>query len=360
MMEYLVAAVGLYLGFNFICLELNYRRALTMGIPLVRVPVDPLNIPFQVFEPHLFKLLDLLPSDALPIFVRYLRRGWFFVDKADSHLRYGPIFACITPRGIHVQVCDSEAIHDMFARRLDFIRPTENYKLLKVYGPCISTANLENWPRHRKVLATPFNESIMKFVWSESLTQTKQMLAWWTTAASSANGIISVSKDTRTLSLNVLAATGFRRSFSFRSTSGSDAEPDTASSYRDALSMVLDNAILLMLIPRQYLSLPFFPKALQKIRKAADEFKHHIERMLEEETAAFEQGKSGAGSLITSFVKASNTYEAKKEASKQPQGLSVKEIFGNIFVINFAGHDTTANTLAFAIFLLATAPEVQD
>ncbi|KAF1957295.1 putative cytochrome P450 monooxygenase [Byssothecium circinans] len=360
MLEYVIAALGLYLGFSFICLELNYSRASTMGIPLVRVPVDPLNIPFQVIEPHLFKLLDLLPSEALPTFVRYLRRGWFFLDKADSHLRYGPIFACVTPRGILIQVCDSEAIHDMFTRRLDFIRPTENYKLLEVYGPCISTAGLEHWPRHRKILAAPFNESIMKFVWSESLTQTKQMLAAWTTAASSANGIISVSKDTRTLSLNVLAATGFRRSFSFRSANSSDAEPDTASSYRDALSMVLDNVILLMLIPRRYLSLPFVPKALQQIGKAAEEFKRHMERMLEEETAALKEGKPGAGSLMTSFVKASNTYKAKSEGGKHPQGLSVEEIFGNIFVINFAGHDTTANTLAFAAFLLARAPEVQN
>lgn len=60
---------------------------------------------------------------------------------------------------------------------------------------------------------------------------------------------------------------------------------------------------------------------------------------------------------MTSFVRASNTRENK---SSQPQGLSVKEVFGNIFVINFAGHDTTANTLAFAMYLLATFPKVQD
>lgn len=132
MLEYFIAVVGLYLGYSFICLELNYRRASAMGIPLVRVPVDPLNIPFQVFEPHLFKLLDLFPSAALPTFVPYLRRGWFFIDKADSHLRYGSIFACVTPRGIHVQVCESEAIHDIFSRRLDFIRPSENYSETRI------------------------------------------------------------------------------------------------------------------------------------------------------------------------------------------------------------------------------------
>jgi hypothetical protein len=132
MLEYFIAVVGAYVGYSFICLEHNYRRASAMGIPLVRLPVDPLNIPFQVLEPHLFKILDLLPSNVLPNFVPYLRRGWFFFDKADSHLRYGPIFALITPRGIHVQVCDSEAIHDIFSRRLDFVRPSENYSEIQL------------------------------------------------------------------------------------------------------------------------------------------------------------------------------------------------------------------------------------
>jgi hypothetical protein len=133
MLDYLIALVGLYLSYSFICLELNYRRASSMGVPLVRVPVDPLNIPFQVLEPHLFALLDLLPSGVLPTFVPYLRRGWFFLDKADSHLRYGDMFAIVTPRGIHIQICHSETIHDMFSRRLDFVRPVENYSETKTF-----------------------------------------------------------------------------------------------------------------------------------------------------------------------------------------------------------------------------------
>ncbi|KAF1850415.1 cytochrome P450 [Cucurbitaria berberidis CBS 394.84] len=360
MLEYLLILAALYFVWSLICLECNYRRATSMGIPLVRLPVDSLNIPYTVIEPHLFKFLDLLPPFLLPEFVRYMRRGWFFIDKADSHLRYGPIFACVTPRGIHIQVCDSEAIHDIFTRRLDFVRPTESYKLLEVYGPCISTASLSEWPRHRKVLAAPFNESVMKFVWNESLKQTRQMIVSWTTPENATDGIFSVAKDTRTLSLNVLAAAGFRRSFNFRSSRAGKADTDSTSSYRNVLSTVLDNIIILMLIPHRYLSLPIFPKSLQRIGKAATEYKTHIEQMFEEEMTAFKQGTQGAGGLMTSFVRALNTHEASLEGPKQSWGLSMDDIYGNIFVINFAGHDTTANTLAFSLFLLATEPKVQE
>ncbi|KAI0897019.1 hypothetical protein F4806DRAFT_495526 [Annulohypoxylon nitens] len=94
-------------------------------------------------------------------------------------------------------------------------------------------------------MATPSNETIMTFVWEESLRQAKGLLHSWSHIYST--GIPSYQKDTRTLSLNVLAAAGFRKSYDFRSS----AEPaaDEIGSYRDSLQTVLDNIILLMLIP---------------------------------------------------------------------------------------------------------------
>ncbi|TGO54310.1 hypothetical protein BCON_0109g00210 [Botryotinia convoluta] len=42
------------------------------------------------------------------------------------------------------------------------------------------------------------------------------------------------------------------------------------------------------------------------------------------------------------------------------QGLTEEEIYGNLFVYNFAAHDTTAVILNWTIYLLAAHPEVQD
>jgi hypothetical protein len=231
-------------------------------------------------------------------------------------------------------------------------------ELLEVYGPCISTADAKNWPRHRKILAAPFNESAMSYVWSESLQQTRQMVEAWSSMSSA--GIPSVAKDTRTLSLNVLAAIGFRRSFEFRSSDDSAPVRERGMfSYRDALQIVLDNSILLMLIPRHHLIYSWMPKALQRIGLAASDFKKHMVQMLDEETKLLNQGEKGSGSLMTSFLRALDAKD-KDTGSSAPQGLSVDEIFGNIFVINFAGHDTTANTLAFSTLLLAAYPDVQQ
>ena len=107
-------------------MELNIRRARSMGIPLIRIPIDPMNVLWLVLEPHLFRVLHRLPI-SYGAFGYYSRRGWHFRDKAESHLRYGPAWAIVTPRGIYLHIADPDAINDVFARRADFMRPLQLY-----------------------------------------------------------------------------------------------------------------------------------------------------------------------------------------------------------------------------------------
>lgn len=62
---------------------------------------------------------------------------------------------------------------------------------------------------------------------------------------------------------------------------------------------------------------------------------------------------------MSSFVRALDTHQKEGTKTTGTRGLSVDKVFGNIFVINLAGHDTTANTLAFAMVLLAANQEVR-
>ncbi|KAJ5274063.1 hypothetical protein N7478_009188 [Penicillium angulare] len=354
---FLGALALLYFGWSMVMMEIHYRRASAMGIPVVRLCVDAQNLAWMILEPHVWPLLEKLPF-SLGSFGRYSRRGWFFHDRGESHRRYGPVWALATPREITLIVAESEAICDIFQRRTDFVRPSIMYKVLEVYGPCISTANGPDWARHRKIVAAPFNENVMSYVWDQSVEQGRQMLDVWVGEGSSE--ITSVSKDTRTVSLNVLAATGFRKSYPFLSV---QEQQDGPANYRDSLQIILDNAILLMVAPRNLLSLPFAPKSWQVLGRAAKEFKGHMLTMLNDETRALNEGKLGSGSLMTTLVRAMDIQNAstKTETPNEPQkGLSIDEIFGNIFVINFAGHDTTANTLSFVMLLLSAYPEVQD
>lgn len=136
---------------------------------------------------------------------------------------------------------------------------------LNVYGLSISTAGTEDWARHRKAMAAPFNESIMKFVWDEGIRQSEAMGHSWRTASTASSEIPSVRKDVRTISLNVLSATGFRKSYSFKASHETTIHADDETGYRKTLSTVLDNAILIMLIPYRYLKGSLVPKKLVKV-----------------------------------------------------------------------------------------------
>lgn len=115
-----------YLSWSLLAMELNYRRAKSMGIPLVRLPVDPLNIFWSVLENPTWQFLDLIPVNW-GSFALYSRRGWNFKDKSASHIRYGPVWAIVTPRNIWVSIADPDAINDIYKRRTDFLRPSELY-----------------------------------------------------------------------------------------------------------------------------------------------------------------------------------------------------------------------------------------
>ena len=76
------------------------------------------------------------------------------------------------------------------------------------------------------------------------------------------------------------------------------------------------------------------------------------------------EGKAGSGTLLSNLVRAPDQPQKPEEkrfdVSKAHKPLSTDEILGNIFVFNFAGHDTTSISLAYAVFLLVAHPGIQD
>ena len=184
------------------------------------------------------------------------------------------------------------------------------------------------------------------------------MISAWTSCGQS--GTLGVAKDTRTLSLDVLAATGFRKSYKFRSST--NVGSDEARSYRESLAVTLDNALFMMLVPPKLLSMPWIPRSWKRIGQATQDFRQYMMNMYNDERRLLDAGKPGTGNLMSSLVRVSED-ERKKNGQLNadgPKSFTISEILGNIFVINFAGHDTTANTLAYSMLLLAAYPEVQD
>jgi len=169
------------------------------------------------------------------------------------------------------------------------------------------------------------------------------------------DGVVSTWHDTLTLALNVLMGAGFGKSSSFDAGEKSPGENATVV-YRNALRMILDNLGMTIITSRYSLPLRFFPAKWTAVKKATMDFKHGMEDMVEDERNAIQQKGAESANLMSVLLRSSEAMENGKTRNT----LTDDEIYGNLFVYNLAGHDTTANTLAYAMTLLSAEPEIQD
>lgn len=157
-----------------------------------------------------------------------------------------------------------------------------------------------------------------------------------------------------------MARAGFGQSFKFHGHGEKLAnvnDPAAVMSYRDSLQMILENCILIMALGPKFLAKPWLPHKLQTLHRACVAFQQHMTSVYEgaKRSLAEGGGRTSERNLMASLVRASQNDSDQSNSS----GLTETEIYGNMFVFNFAGHDTTAHTFTFALYFLAANPDVQ-
>ncbi|RYC61640.1 hypothetical protein CHU98_g4574 [Xylaria longipes] len=341
----LIASTLTWTAYSWICLWQNYQSARKLGIPLRILPISHGNPFWMIVDRRIIRYIRRLPFGNCS-FTRYNWRGWEIGDRCRSHLEMGDIYMQVTPGKNWLYLCDPESLLDVFRRRSDFPRPLEIYE-----G--------NQWKKQRKITASCFNESTNEVVWTESLSLAVDMLHYW----SSKTAVKTTADDVRTLSLHVLSKAGFGKSYPFQGPHTSTSAASHATNYKESLQEVLDNCVLIMALGTKFLSKPWLPHKLRRVHAACVAFQRHMTSVYEEEKRAFAQGRTSDRNLLSSLIRASNE-EAKasneRTGTRVSAGLTESEIYGNMFVFNFAGHDTTAHTLMFAIAFLAANPLVQD
>ncbi|EED23502.1 cytochrome P450, putative [Talaromyces stipitatus ATCC 10500] len=357
-----------YVIWTLFRLESNFQKVRCMKVPILRIPIDPNSILWVIFQPLVWKLLGFLPIpwSSYPDFVRFSHRNWHFLEKSSPGRRFGAVWALVSPGGIHLHFSDPDAIQEILSRWRDFVRPVEKYQILAIFGPSILTVKLEDWPRHRKAVSVPFNQANTKFVWNETLRQTQSIGRYWESQAP--GEIPDVQQDLRTLSMNVLAAVAFHEPYDFIGSVKLKDRKFSMESYRDCLYIVHKYLIFLMLVPYRFLNGRFVPRTWVGIGHAATSMKSSMVNVVNRESKALSEGKAQYDGIIPSLVRALDQSDAQQggdvgdtvKKSPRRSQLSIDEILGNVFVMNIAGHDTTANTLSFIVMRLAANPDVQD
>ncbi|KAK4117833.1 cytochrome P450 [Canariomyces notabilis] len=344
----------------------NYAAARTIGVPIRFIPISPLNPFWVLVDRKALSFLRRLPFLRNSSFARYNWRGWEVADRYRSHQEIGDLWVLVTPFKNWIYVNDPEALNSIFRRGSDFPRPVfvngmfhvrtkaalKPPSILEVFGPNIATATGEAWKTQRKIALHCFNEQNNEIVWKEALTLARDVLSYWTSKPS----INTAADDLRTLSLHVLSRAGFGKSFKFESQEDhqrASGDKATASSmnHKKALETILENCVLILALGTKFIANPWLPKKLRDVYAAYLAFRTYMTEIYEEEKAAYAAGRVTDSNLMRSMIRASQA---------EAVGMTEAEIYGNMFVFNFAGHDTVAHSFTFSIFFLAANPAVQD
>lgn len=208
---------------------------------------------------------------------------------------------------------------------------SRNYVGLKVLlGQGLLTAEGEHWRRERKLAQPAFHRERLQGFADTMISTTDQMLERW---SAEGGGLRDVHAEMMRLTLRIVGLTLF----------GADLDGDAQDVGRAltvALTWANRHAESLIRIPWWVPSVPNlrFWAAKRSIVKV-------VERVIAERRSRGVDGTDLLGMLMS----------ARDESDGQ--GLSDQQLLDELLTLVLAGHETTANALSFALYLLALHPE---
>lgn len=344
-----VALVVGYSIYSAICLLRNYLVARAIGVPVRIIIVDHINPLWILVSQPVVSLLKLLPyglGDNNITRFNYL--GWEYNVRWAAHNEMGDIFMLCSPSRIWLYLGTPELVTAVLKRPNDFTHDSRLTAPLECFGPNIATATGRRWQKMRKLIGSCFTDGNHTIVWQETISQATDMSLYWLSQTS----VDTVAHDTRTLFLNVMSRAGFGKSYPFKGYREPQLMlPGTTLSYKEALQTILENSIVIMMLGTRVLSKPWLPAPLRRLHDACAAFQGYLEELYNYEKDSAPKRLSDQN-LMTSLVRASQ--------EETTEGLDEHEIYGNMFLFNVGGHDTTTHTFVWVVYFLAAHPEVQE
>ena len=124
---FVLVALALSLGtvlYVLYGLLVNYNEARKTGLPLIVLPFDSGHPLWLIIDRKIVQLVRRIPFCS-GTFTRFNWRGWEIWDRYRAHQQLGDAIFFVTPGKNYLQLCDAEAVSEIFQRRADFVRPPE-------------------------------------------------------------------------------------------------------------------------------------------------------------------------------------------------------------------------------------------
>jgi cytochrome P450 len=205
-------------------------------------------------------------------------------------------------------------------------------------GEGLLTAEGETWRRVRRTLAPLFTPRMVDGFADMMLERAEKAAS--RLAAVPVGGTVNVSAEMTRVTFDVLAGTLFSDGI----VSGADRFAEAVTGYFDTVGR---------LDPLDALGLPDWIPRLSWFtgRKSISFFEAEVKRIIARRKGEITQGTAPAD-LLTALINAADP--------ETGIGLTDEEVAANIITFITAGHETTANALGWALFLLAKHPDQRE
>ncbi|EME43155.1 cytochrome P450 monooxygenase-like protein [Dothistroma septosporum NZE10] len=358
----LVLAYSSTFIYNFIR-NLNYARK--SGMPYFIVPWDQNHFIWMIasvpLRPTLKRHLPTWIYERLALTIY----GFEFHEGLRPYKQYGAPqgdvnnLAMVSTGKFEFSTRDPEVVNEILKRPRDFLPHEFTTLFMARFGHNVLTSDGDSWARQRKVVASTINERISRTVFKESIEQTQGLLG--EVIGNGEEGETAKLFDMmKKITINVLSGAGMGTSVPWSDEENARLKPKEGFrlTYMEAVKVVIDCIAGPIILPKWFLdNYPsFLPghKLMKSLSYALDEFPSHTMDLLEQEKQRTENSDGQTRSNIMSQLLQAS------EGDKGGKALSDDEMMGNLFIFTAAGFDTTANTLSYALVLLARYPQWQQ
>jgi len=237
----------------------------------------------------------------------------------------------------------------------NFIKPEASHGALLRWGMNLVASNGETWRKHRRIMGPAFNNQLYQMVWSETSKTYHEMLSAEGWSDKQEIDILAVQSLTFKLALLIIGKCGFGFSFNWLEPPQS---ADGKMSIQHALRTIAASTAAVLFVPRWFQRLSV--SGMTEIAEADEHLMEFMKSQVRDRKVVI---GSTAPSERNTGTTQTDAFTMLVEASEDEGGkfkLDDEELIGNIFIMLFAGHETTAHSLSATLGLLALNNDVQD
>ncbi|MCB9702428.1 MAG: cytochrome P450 [Myxococcales bacterium] len=253
---------------------------------------------------------------------------------AAVHERWGPLVRLAFGPLVFWLTNDPDAIKHVLVDNAKAYRKSRNYDGLRLaLGQGLVTSEGALWRRQRRLVAPAFTPgSIVRYV-PDFVTAAEEAAERW---AQAGDARTDVHHDMMELTFRIVGRTLFSVEL------GGDSDR-IGPAFEEVIRFAEARAMSLVRIPATWPT-----PANRRFARALAELDGLVERIVSERRARIERGEPGGHDLLAALL-------AARDEEGQP--MDTRQLRDEVLTLIGAGHETTANALAFTLYLLSLHPE---